>query len=60
MRWPVFEQGATWGVGRNRKTIRALINGQTSLTVRDFTEGHTNFNVAHPNTYQYVSIQPEP
>ncbi|HEY6226637.1 MAG TPA: type II secretion system protein [Verrucomicrobiae bacterium] len=60
MRWPVFEQGNTWGVGRNRKTIRALVNGQTEPTVSDFTEGHTNFNVAHPNTYQYVSIQPEP
>jgi type II secretory pathway pseudopilin PulG len=58
MRWPVFEQGNSWGVGRNRKTMRALINGQILPTVRDEIEGHTNYNVAHPNTYQYVSIQP--
>jgi type II secretory pathway pseudopilin PulG len=60
MRWPVFEQGSSWGVGRNRKTLRSLINGQTIPTVRDQIEGHTNYNVAHPNTYQYVSIQPQP
>jgi len=62
MRWPVFEQGSGWGVGRNRKTMRALINGQTMPTQRDIDqnhhliEGRTN-TTAHPNTYQYVSIQ---
>lgn len=60
MRWPVFEQGTSWGVGRNRKTMRVLMNGQTLPTLRDEIEGRTNYNVAHPNTYQYVTIQPQP
>jgi type II secretory pathway pseudopilin PulG len=65
MRWPVFEQGNSWGVGRNRKTMRALINGQMLPTVRDVVENHhiiegRSNTVAHPNIYQYVSIQPQP
>jgi len=60
MRWPVFEQGNSWGVGRNRKTMRALVNGQTVPTWQDQVEGHTNYTLAHPNIYQYVSIQPQP
>jgi len=59
-RWPVFEQGNTWGVGRNRRTVRALMNGQTAWTVQDVDEKRTNYNLAHPNTYQYVGIDELP
>jgi hypothetical protein len=54
IRWPVFEQGNTWGVGRNRRILRTLVNGQTYWTQQDFDERRTNYNLAHPNTYQYV------
>jgi hypothetical protein len=60
MRWPVFEQGTTWGVGRNHRTIRALANGQMTPTVRDQIEGHTNYTTPHPNIYQYVGIDQLP
>src|SRR5207253_979750 len=60
MRWPVFEQGNTWGVGRNRRTVRTLVNGRTTYTPRDEAEGRTNYNLAHPNNYQYVGIDQLP
>jgi hypothetical protein len=56
MRWPVFEQGTAWGVGRNHRTLRSLINGQTQWTLQDRSENRTNYNLAHPNTYQYVGL----
>lgn len=58
MRWPVFEQGNTWGVGRNKRTVRTLASGQIVPTERDRVEGHTNYSLARPNMYEYVSIQP--
>ena len=60
MRWPVFEQGTTWGVGRNHRTLRSLINGQTQWTLQDRSENRTNYNLAHPNTYQYVGLDELP
>jgi hypothetical protein len=58
-RWPVFEQGNTWGVGRNRRTVRSLANGRMTPTARDDVEHHTNYHLAHPNNYQYVSDRSE-
>ena len=61
MRWPVFEQGATWGVGRNRRTVRALAGGQVTPTaVEEIIEGRTAYQVTHPNNYQYVSTNDLP
>lgn len=60
LRWPVFEQGTGWGVGRNKRTIRSVANGRITPTIQDELENRTNFAVPHPNTYQYVSIEDLP
>ncbi len=50
LRWPVFEQGPTnWGVGRNRRSMRALMNGQLVASTVD-----TNYYFVMPNVYAYV------
>lgn len=60
LRWPVFEQGNTWGVGRSRRTVRSLANGRITATPQDEIEqrvmvaGQTN-TMIRPNIYQYVS-----
>jgi type II secretory pathway pseudopilin PulG len=60
LRWPVFEQGNTWGVGRNHRTLVSLINGQTRWTTQDTNENRIVYMRAHPNTYQYVGIDELP
>jgi hypothetical protein len=60
LRWPVFEQGNTWGTGRNRRTVRALAGGQVTATLVDEVEGRTNYAVPRPNNFQYVSIDELP
>ena len=52
MRWPVFEQGATWGVGRDRRTVRGIMNGMVSRLAP-----RTNYFLVDPNIYTYVSAQ---
>lgn len=46
MRWPMFQQGDSYGVGRNRRTMRALINGKLAGTNEFFVQ---------PNRYEYVA-----
>ena len=61
LRWPVFEQGSTWGVGRNRRTVRALASGQATPTaVEELLEGRDAYKVTHPNQFQYVSTNDLP
>jgi type II secretory pathway pseudopilin PulG len=60
LRWPVFEQGTGWGVGRNKRTIRTVSNGRVTATAQDQLERRTNFALPHPNNYQYVSIEDLP
>lgn len=60
LRWPIFEQGNSWGVGRNKRTIRTVANGRVTPTFQDELEGRTNFAMPHPNNYQYVSIEDLP
>ena len=32
MRWPLFEKGASWDVGRYRRTVRTLVSGELNAT----------------------------
>jgi type II secretory pathway pseudopilin PulG len=60
-RWPLYERGDSWDWGSNRRTVRALLNGQFKATPVDVAnQRDTNHFFAHPNTYEYVSIQPQP
>jgi type II secretory pathway pseudopilin PulG len=65
LRWPVFEQGTSWGVGRNKRTVRSVATGRVTPTAQDrlegreLIEGRTN-SMPHPNNYQYVSIEDLP
>jgi type II secretory pathway pseudopilin PulG len=60
LRWPVFEQGTSWGVGRNKRTVRSVATGRVTATAQDVLEKRTNFALPHPNNYQYVSIEDLP
>jgi hypothetical protein len=53
MRWPLFQQGANWVAGNNRRTVRGMMNGRMNAMVMSNTTT-TNFFV-EPNTYSYVS-----
>jgi hypothetical protein len=32
LRWPLFQRGSTWDVGRYRRTVRALVSGELTPT----------------------------
>ena len=53
LRWPLFQQGTNWGVGRNRRNFRGMTNGRLHQTTNSIVAGQTNYFI-EPNVYAYV------
>jgi type II secretory pathway pseudopilin PulG len=53
LRWPLFQQGTNWGVGRNRRNFRGLTNGRLHQTTNSVVAGQTNYFIEQ-NVYAYV------
>jgi hypothetical protein len=48
VQWPLFQKGATWGVGRYRKTARALVSAELTPT---YTNSLPYLYLFQPNTF---------
>jgi type II secretory pathway pseudopilin PulG len=57
LRWPLFQQGNTWGVGRNRRNFRGIMNGRLRQTTNSIVATQTNYFI-EPNIYAYVQNVP--
>lgn len=54
LRWPMFQQGNTYGVGRNRRTVRTAVNGKLAAINAETLPGTNGFIFVQPNVYAYV------
>jgi hypothetical protein len=56
MRWPIFQVGADFVPGRNKKTVRTVVNGPYRIIPWADRTGqlYTNSYFIDPNVYAYV------
>jgi hypothetical protein len=57
-RWPLFQQGTNWGVGRNRRTVRTAVSGQMVMRQAETLPVNNFLNFVEPNVYTYVPQNP--
>jgi type II secretory pathway pseudopilin PulG len=51
MRWPLFQKGNTWDVGRYRRTVRTLVSGQLANVYTNASGSSPNLYLFEPDTF---------